>query len=196
VVMGQGRIPLRAENWEFRPGAVEFGTGSAGVGAASAMKIVDSRGIVTLKGVDFSDGTIEFDVLPAEKQFFSLYFRWKDSLESEIFYFRMDRVGQPQAIQYAPVIGGVNCWNLFDNYETAAEWRPNVPIHTKLVVSGRRLRVYLNHSGEPALEVSLLEGNVTHGAICFQGMGGRRGYRRRRGSTLWLTTRIISGIGK
>jgi hypothetical protein len=121
--------------------------------------------------LDFSDGVIEFDLLPEEKQFASMYFRWKDSLESEIFYFRTDRVGQPQAIQYAPVIGGVNCWNLFDNYETAAEWQPNVPIHTKLVVSGRRMRVYLNHQEKPALEVSQLEGNVTHGAICFQGKG-------------------------
>jgi hypothetical protein len=169
IVMGQ-TIALRAENWIFKPGAVEF-EGATAAGGTPTMKIVDGRGLVTVKGVDFSDGVIECDILPAEKQFFSLYFRWKDSLESEIFYFRMDRVGQPQAIQYAPVIGGVNCWNLFDNYETAAEWQPNVPIHTKLVVSGRRMRVYLNHAGEPALEVPLLEGNVTHGAICLQGMG-------------------------
>src|SRR5579863_261547 len=109
MVMAQG-VPMRAENWDFRPGAVEFGS--------DGMKIADGRGVVRLKGVDFSDGVIEFDLLPAEKQFASMYFRWKDSLESEIFYFRMDRVGQPQAIQYAPVMGGVNCWNLFDNYQT------------------------------------------------------------------------------
>ena len=144
LVMGQV-VPLRAENWDFRPGAVEFG--SAG------MKIIDGGGVVRVKGVDFSDGIIEFDLLPAEKQFASMYFRWKDSLESEIFYFRTDRVGQPQAIQYAPVIGGVNCWNLFDNYQTAAEWQPGVPIHTKLVVSGRQLRVYLNGAAKPALEI-------------------------------------------
>ena len=158
-----GAIPLTAEHWEFKPGMVEF--------EAGAMKIVDGGGLAILKGVDFSDGVIEFDLLPAEKMFSSMYFRWKDSLESECFYFRMDRVGQPQAIQYAPIIGGVNCWNLFDNYETAAEWKPNVPIHTKLIVSGRRMRVYLNHAGEPALEVTRLEGNVTHGAICFEGKG-------------------------
>jgi hypothetical protein len=162
LVMGQV-VPLRAENWDFRPGAVEFGS--------DGMKIIDGGGVVRAKGVDFSDGIIEFDLLPAEKQFASMYFRWKDSLESEIFYFRTDRMGQPQAIQYAPVIGGVNCWNLFDNYQTAAEWQPGVPIHTKLVVSGRQLRVYLNGAAKPALEVPRLEGNVTHGAICFQGKG-------------------------
>jgi len=154
-------VPLKAENWQFKSGAVEFESG--------VMKIVDGGGLVVLKGVDFSDGVIEFDLLPEEKQFASMYFRWKDSLESEIFYFRTDRVGQPQAIQYAPVMGGVNCWNLFDNYQTSAEWQPRMPIHTKLVVSGRQMRVYLNRVAQPALEVPRLEGNVTHGAICFQG---------------------------
>jgi hypothetical protein len=162
LVMGQV-VPMRVENWIFHAGTVEFEA------AGGAMKIVDGRGVVTLKGVDFSDGVIEFDLLPAEKQFSSMYFRWKDSLESECFYYRIDRMGHPEAIQYAPIMGGVNCWNLFGNYQTAAEWQPNMPIHTKLVVSGRRMRVYVGHSGEPTLEVSRLEGNATHGAICFQG---------------------------
>lgn len=174
LVMGQV-MPMRADDWDFKPGAVEFEDG--------AMKVVDGGGLVRLKGVDFSDGVIEFDLLPAEKQFASLYFRWKDSLESEIFYFRTDRVGQPQAIQYAPVIGGVNCWNLYDNYQTAAEWPPNTPIHTKLVVSGRRMRVYLNHAAQAALEVSRLEGNVSHGAICFQGKGTLSNLVVRQGET-------------
>jgi hypothetical protein len=194
AVMGQaknsgGLVPLRAENWEFKPGAVEFvaaGQGGGSVGAGSgeaAMKIVDGRGLVSLKGVDFSDGVIEFDILPEEKQFSLMYFRYKDSLESECFYFRTDRVGQPQAIQYTPLIGGVNCWNIFDNYQTAAEWQANLPIHTKLVVSGRRMRVYLNHAGEAALDVPRLEGNATHGTICFQGKGTLSNLAVRQGQT-------------
>ncbi|HET6252820.1 MAG TPA: hypothetical protein VFE32_02035 [Puia sp.] len=181
TVMGQaekGRaekgqaVPMRAENWIFKPGAVEFlQAGQAGGGEGGSMKILKGNGLVTLKGVDFSDGVIEFDLLPAEKQFSSMYFRYKDSLEGECFYFRTDRMGQPQAIQYTPIIGGINCWNLFDNYQTAAEWDPKMPIHTKLVVSGHQMRVYLNHATQPALEVPRLEGNVTHGAICFEGMG-------------------------
>jgi len=193
---------MRAENFVFAPGAVEFvgakgmatgsgakatgggsaagaaaGSGPAGQAGAggqagtegAAMKIVDGSGLVRLKGVDFSDGTIEFDILPEEKQFSSMYFRWQDSAESECFYFRTDRMGQPQAIQYTPIIGGINCWNLFDDYQTAAEWQPKMAIHTKLVVSGKRLRVYLNHGTTPALDVPRLEGNVTHGSICFEG---------------------------
>jgi hypothetical protein len=177
LVLGQGRnsggaISMKADNWIAKPGTVEFvPAGQAGSGSAGAMKIVDGNGLVVLKGVDFSDGVIEFDLLPAEKQFSSMYFRYKDSLESECFYFRTDRVGQPQAIQYTPIIGGINCWNLFDNYQNAAEWQPNTPIHTKLVVAGPRLRVYLNGSAEPAMDVPRLEGNVSHGSICFEGKG-------------------------
>ena len=167
-------VPMRAENWEFRPGAADFepaGGAANGGGTANGavMKMTGNGGVVRIKDVDFSDGTIEFDLLPAEKQFCSMYFRWKDSLENECFYFRTDRRGQPQAIQYTPIIGGINCWNLFDNYQNSADWQPNVPIHTKLVVSGRQLRVYLNHASAPALEVPFLEGNVTHGGICFEG---------------------------
>ena len=185
VVVGQV-IPLRAENWQFKAGAVEFvpaGGGSGGAGSGGAMKIVDGNGLVILKGVDFSDGVIEFDLLPTEKQFSSMYFRYKDSLESESFYFRTDRMGQPQAIQYTPIIGGINCWNLFDNYQNSAVWQPNMPIHTKLVVAGPRLRVYLNHSGEPAMDVPRLEANVTHGAICFEGKGTLSNLVVRQGQT-------------
>ena len=180
LVMGQARnnggsIPMRADNWIARSGAIEFEGGS--------MKMAGGNGLVILKGVDFSDGVIEFDLLPAEKQFSSMYFRYKDSLESECFYFRMDRMGQPQAIQYTPIMGGVNCWNLFDNYQNSAEWRPNMPIHAKLVVAGPRLRVYLNGSAEPAMDVPRLEGNVTHGAICFEGKGTLSNLVVRNGQT-------------
>src|SRR6202012_4149364 len=68
-------------------------------------------------------------------------------------------------------IGGINCWKIFDYYQTAAEWQANKVIHTKLVVFGLRMRGYLNHSAQPSLDVPRLEGNVNHGAICFQGKG-------------------------
>jgi hypothetical protein len=106
VLMAQSKngpevVGMRPENWMFQPGAVEFGAGPGGNGGGSAaeagpvMKIVNDRGVVLLKGVDFSDGTIEFDYLPAEQRFGLMYFRWKDSLENECFYFRVDRMGQP-----------------------------------------------------------------------------------------------------
>ena len=64
-MMAQKRVPLKQEAWIFRPGAVEFDD-SAGV---ARMKVVDSRGYVVLKNVDFGDGTIEFDDIPTDACF-------------------------------------------------------------------------------------------------------------------------------
>ena len=50
LVMGQ-TIPMRPENWQFKPGMVEFVEGGTGSGGA-AMKIVEGNGQVILKGVD------------------------------------------------------------------------------------------------------------------------------------------------
>lgn len=165
AAMGQTKELLRAENWEFKPGAVEFG-------GVSMMKILEGNELIRLKTVDFSDGTIEYDYLPGEKVFASMYFRWKDKEESECFYFRMEQAGHPQAmqaIQYAPIIKGVNLWNLMGYYQGNANFQAGVPIHVKLVVSGKQMRIYVNGADRPAMEIPRLEGNNDHGSIVFQG---------------------------
>src|SRR5579872_4607797 len=167
-----GNVPLRVENWEFDPGTVKFGPAPASMGGGPAMTVLDGRARARLKNVDFSDGTIEYDYLPAEKIFAPMYFRWQDQKESECFYFRMPFAGHPQAmqaIQYTPIMDGINCWNLYGYYQTNASFDSASPIHVKLVVSGRQLRVFVNHMDAPALEVPRLEGNTTHGSIVFEG---------------------------
>src|ERR1700760_3186769 len=103
-------VSLKAANWDFTPGAVEFGD-SAGV---ARMKIVSGKGFVVLKGYDFSDGTIEFDMIPTDPNFAQVYFRWEDKNEAECFYFRT-RLGAANAydmaaVQYTPVIKGTMLW--------------------------------------------------------------------------------------
>jgi len=161
-------VPLKAESWEFRPGAVEF-MDSAG---APAMKIVGD-GLVVLKYTDFSDGTIEFDDVLGEKGFAAFYFRWQDTLENENFYFRTPvGAGHPYAIagvQYAPTIKGVNCWDLMYHYQTGARYDKGTPSHVRLVISGKQMRVYVNNQQEPTLVVPRLEGNTTHGTLAISG---------------------------
>ena len=159
-------VPLTAENWDFRPGAVEF-TDSAG---SPAMKIVGD-GLVVLKNTDFADGTIEFDDVLAERGFAAFYFRWQDTLENENFYFRTPvGAGHPyaiQGVQYAPTIKGVNCWDLLYHFQTGATYDVGTPHHVKLVISGRQMRVYV--AGQPVLDVPMLEGNTTHGTLAISG---------------------------
>ena len=98
-------VPLKPENWNFTAGKVEF----ADYKSTPAMKILPEAGMVTLKNFDFTDGTIEFYHEPNHPYFASFYFHFKDAKESECFYFRTARAGNPQAgdaIQYAPFVDG------------------------------------------------------------------------------------------
>lgn len=170
-------VPLKAANWDFVTGAVEFGD-SAGV---ARMKIVSEQGFVVLKGYDFSDGTIEFDEIPTDAAFAQVYFRWQDRSEAECFYFRTRKgAGNPYAmdgVQYTPIIKGTMCWDMLPQYQTNAVFDRATVSHVKLVLSGKQMRAYVSPAGgsggatrmRPVLEVTRLEGNTTHGTLAFAG---------------------------
>ncbi|HEY4111146.1 hypothetical protein [Puia sp.] len=163
-------VPLKPEAWKFADGAVVFDD-SAGV---SRMKIVDGRWFVQLKDMDFGDGTIEFDDIPTDDVFSIFYFRLQDSLENETFYFRTtwahDHPYVMEAVQYTPIVKGVMYWDALPHYQTFSDFSTNKPNHVKIILSGKQMRVWVNHLGErPTLAVPYLEGNTTHGTFAFQG---------------------------
>jgi hypothetical protein len=162
-------ISLKAENWEFKPQTVDFSEYKS----RQVMKLLNSSDPVILKDFNFTDGVIEYDMEPLDPKFTSCYFRWKDSKEKECFYFRTGRAGNPQAIdaiQYAPIINGVNLWDMLFHYQTNADFKKDDWNHVKLVISGKQMRAYVNDTLHPALEVPMLEGNVTSGTLAFDGM--------------------------
>ncbi len=162
-------ISLKAENWEFKPQTVDF----LEYKSRQVMKLLNSSDPVILKDFNFTDGIIEYDMEPLDPRFTSCYFRWKDSKENECFYFRTERAGNPQAIdaiQYAPIINGVNLWDMLFHYQTNADFKKDDWTHVKLVISGKQMRVYVNDTLRPALEVPMLEGNITSGTLAFDGM--------------------------
>ena len=161
-------IPLKADNWEFKPGTVEF----LKYDSKPAMKLLSGDDIVVLKDYSFTDGTIEYDMEPLVKGFTSFYFRWKDPGESEIFYFRTWAAGDLQAmnaVQYAPTIKGVNLWDLMFHFQANATYKNNEWNHVKLVVSGKQMRAYVNDMSIPVLEVPMLEGITSSGTLAFDG---------------------------
>lgn len=162
-------ISLKAENWEFKPQTVDF----LEYKSRPVMRLLNSSDPVILKDFDFTDGTIEYDMEPLDPRFTSCYFRWKDSKENECFYFRTRRAGDPQAIdaiQYAPSIDGINIWDMLFHYQTNADFKKDDWNHVKLVISGKQMQAYVNDTLRPALEVPMLEGNVTTGTLAFDGM--------------------------
>ena len=161
-------IPLKAENWNFREGKVEFTTYKN----TPAMKILPEAGMVVLKNFDFRDGTIEFDHEPLHPNFASFYFHYQDAKENECFYFRTARAGYPQAgdaIQYAPFIDGVNLWDMMYHYQANADFKKGQWNHIKMVISGKQMRVYINTGVKPSLIISRLEGNILNGTLAFDG---------------------------
>lgn len=168
---GQVRIPMDASHWDTSAQKADFFTYKG----VKAMKILNADKQVTLKGLQFSNGTIEFDVEPtdvANSPFVSFYFRRESADDNECVYLRM---GKPHpekrndAVQYAPFMHGINLWDMLGHYQGPAiiftkDWN-----HVKLVVSGLQMKVYINQVKQPTLEIPYLEGNVKKGAIAFDG---------------------------
>ena len=158
------KVPLEAGHWAFQPGTVEFITYKS----VPAMKLLHSNDTVVLKDLDFTNGTIEYDV-QATSPFTSFYFRRMSRKENECFYFRMPSSGKGDAVQYAPHIDGINLWDMLDQYQSVAWFSNDDWNHVKLVISGKQMRVYVNDTSRPVLEVPRLEGNTWHGGLAFDG---------------------------
>lgn len=155
-------IELTPANWEFKEGKVTFseknGTPYMGI-------VAGNQGAVILKDVQFWNGTIEFDFEPTGTMSLdsspTVYFR-ADSQgnNSEIFYIRA-RPSNPRAndgVQYAPILSGVNLWDLYPQYQAPAFFEANKLNHMKLVVNGAQMRVYVNDMVKPTLQIPKLEG--------------------------------------
>lgn len=160
------RIPLKAENWDFKAGGVEF----IEYQGRSAMKIT-SNDIIHLKDFNFTNGTIEFDVEPQELSGGSYYFRSDMQQNAELFYLRA-RAGNPtimDGIQYAPIIKKVNLWDLLPHFQGPANFKMGEWNHVKAIISGSQMLVYVNDMNRPSLEIPKLEANTTEGSIGIQG---------------------------
>ncbi|HTI72660.1 MAG TPA: hypothetical protein VMF06_21980 [Candidatus Limnocylindria bacterium] len=162
------KIEMTPEHWAFPPGKVEF----VQYHGNDAMKISPGTSPVSLKEMVFTNGIIEFDVEPSQPDFVSFYFRRQNTDEGELVYLRTWNAGKPTApdtLQYAPMVKSVNLWDLLGHFQAACDLRSNNWNHVKLVVSGAQLRVFVNDTAKPVLEVPQLEGDVTSGELAFQG---------------------------
>jgi len=132
-----------------------------------------NNGNAVLKGITFSDGTIEFDVNTIGRGAPGIAFRQQDEANFELLYLRPDPACPAfhACIQYAPQTHGVLLWDLFPQYQTRAPLRENGWNHIKMVVSGHRMNVFVNDTSSPTLEVGRLEGDVMKGGLQLQGPG-------------------------
>lgn len=166
-------IAMQASNWEIPSQKASFII----YRNVPALKIEQGGGLAILKDVDFTNGTIEFDVEPADavkSPFVTCYFRQQDKNEGECFYLRVgrdDNIVRNDAVQYTPILMGVNLWDMMPHYQGPAQLNNKEWNHIRLVVNGKQMRAYVNNSRRPVLEIPYLEGNTTHGKFAFEGYG-------------------------
>jgi hypothetical protein len=161
-------IAMTADRWQTKENA-EF---LRQLGFFQGLMRLNS-GDALLKGVTFSDGTIEFDVNTIGRGAPGIAFRQQDDSTFELLYLRPDPncPAFRACMQYAPQTHGVLLWDLFPQYQTRAPLRDNGWNHIKMVVSGRRMNVFVNDAPTPTLEVGRLEGDAATGSLRLQGPG-------------------------
>jgi hypothetical protein len=125
---------------------------------------------IVRSGIDFVDGTIEFDVAPMDKgHFIGLLFRRATATNQENIYLRAHRSGLYNALQDAARINGSSTWQLYPEFNSTIDLPRNQWTHVRVEVKGTQLEVYVNNNGKPALVVPRLRGIHGKGSVAFWG---------------------------
>jgi len=155
---------IDTDKWELSANGAEFVT------YLGRQSIELNGGVSELKGENFRNGTISFDIAMQEKRGFGgVYFRWNDN-SAEYFYLRPHMSGNPDSNQYTPRFNGVSGWQLYHSPRFSAptvykfdQWFP-----VKLVVKDNKMDVYID-SDVPVLHVENLMGPRETGRIRLAG---------------------------
>ncbi|RUL62192.1 DUF1080 domain-containing protein [Dyella dinghuensis] len=163
-------IPLVASGWEAN-GNATFIAREAFPNGILQVTSESEAGFVALKDKQFGNGTIEFDMKPVGEDMPGIRFRQKDGDTADMLYVRVspDCPASQDCLQYVPILKGRVLWDVYPEYQAAAPFRENEWNHIRLVISGKRMNVFVNGHTEPSLRVVHLEGDASTGTIAFEG---------------------------
>jgi len=132
--------------------------------------LVVHKGYAELDHTNFSNGTIEFDAKFVGSRITGITFRQHDDA-ADALYFRpsADCALSEECIQYMPTAHHLFEWDLYGQYQTHAPINPAGWNHIKLVLSGARMRVFINGARSPTLAVGTLMGGFPDGTIRLHG---------------------------
>jgi hypothetical protein len=131
---------------------------------------ITTKGIIWLKGIIFTQGTIDIDLRGKNvflKSFLGIAFHGRDTVTCDILYFRPFNFKHEDTLRRK---WSVAYMSLPDNdyaklrkehplvYENSVNPvpEPDQWFHATIVLKNKRLSVYVNHSAKPSLEVTLL----------------------------------------
>lgn len=127
-----------------------------------------------LADANFDTGVIAFDMaVPNTKQSFpSVIFRGQDGGNYEHFYLRPHQNGNPDSMQYTPVINGMTAWQIYKQYNAQTIFPVGVWMRVRLEIGEDSARVFVN-SDTPTLVVHDLKRERKAGFVMLKGsLGG------------------------
>lgn len=151
-------------------------------GSRSGIRLskAEGEGVAWLKGIEFSNGTLEFDVRGEDvKQhsFVGIAFHGKNDSTFDAIYLRpfqfkeKDEILKNRAIQYIS-LPDFTWRKLREKFPTKYEHSiepapdPNSWVKVRIVIQGSTITTYINGSSEPSLVVQKVT-NLTSGSIGF-----------------------------
>lgn len=101
-------------------------------------------------------------------------FRAIDEQNYHFLYFRPGYGNTREAIQYVPIYNGTLSWVLYNYpiYETTADIKPLTWFHVVLEVRNTNMKVFVNHSPNPQMEINLITSDFNRGGILLRSMFG------------------------
>jgi hypothetical protein len=160
-------IPMEPAYWQYDSGSVDFIMHNN----VKAIHMKKARPLIP-KDVQFSNGTIEYDV-EVVRGFPGITFHQSpDTKKGDNFYLRYFGTTSPESrttLQYAAIVDSTSMWDLTDEYQAGATLHIPGWNHVKLVVSGKQMKAYVNDMSRAALMVPALEGDMESGGISFSG---------------------------
>jgi hypothetical protein len=127
-----------------------------------------------LGDADFDTGVIEFDMaLPNTKQSFpGVIFRGQDEGNYEHFYLRPHQNGNPDTMQYTPVINGMTAWQIYKQYNAQTTLPIGPWMHVRLEIGEDSARIFVN-ADKPTMVVHDLKRERKSGFVMLKGsLGG------------------------
>ena len=163
-------ISLAADHWQAS-GNATFITREAFPQGILQVTSESEQGFVALKDAHFDNGTIEFDIKPVGEEMPGIRFHQRNGDTADMLYIRVspDCPASQDCLQYVPIIKGRVLWDVYPQYQASAPFRENEWNHIRLVISGKRMNVYVNGRTEPSLRVAHLEGDAGTGTIALEG---------------------------
>lgn len=138
-----------------------------------SIKLDGKRAAIAIKkGPRYKNVRIDCDI--AGRVMSGIGFRAKDHQNYHFLYFRPGYGGTKEAIQYIPVYNGSLSWVLYNypTYEKTADMQSLQWFHMALEVRNSIMKVFVNYSAEPQMEINLIESGFDEGDILLRTMFG------------------------